>query len=319
MSNKKKLIPFIALTISLGAFVPGCGNTTDPYLVAALQAYQQAYSNAQSQSNDCCCDPAQGGTVPSNSTGTVVNTPSNNVSTPVTTPTTSTPTDTSSSNPVADSPSSSTGNSTTTDKGQAIMAQLLQKLKAAKAYEVSVDKYERNLDGGEVVENGVNLWARAPGEVKIEVTYHTRENSKGAKLHFNSGDAKLKIRPGGALSLITTTLDMDDDRVTSPNDYSPDQTDLFGLVKRLDNPSYKAVLSGKTKIGGNDVYILDLTTSGTNTLDSRISHEHFGFEPGTMKIRLWEAFAQGEEEPYIRMTINKFEFRDSLPDDIFKV
>lgn len=204
------------------------------------------------------------------------------------------------------------------EQGAAELKALVNRVKTASFVELMASKIEKNLDNGKVSTNKIQMWQKAPNTVKIDILEST-SGSAGVKAIYTSGQGdKVKVRPAGGLSFITTDLSKTDDRVTSNNAYRADDIDLIGVTSRVEN--YKAELVGTTKVEGTTVRILKLSTTGTNTLDSRIAYEYIGYEPDTYKFRLWEVYDKsGAKTPYYRMVIHSIDYPSSLPGSTFKL
>jgi hypothetical protein len=203
------------------------------------------------------------------------------------------------------------------EKGRKIMNSVIDRINNAGAIEADVDKSEKDLKGGTTNAYTLKFYARKTKEVKIEVV---AGKNVGTKLMYTSGDnGKVKVRPAGLLSVVTTDLDKTDDRIANINGYPLDETDFFGMTKRFTNTDYEAEVIGSSKVNGEDVYVLKIINSKGNTLDSRIKFEYIYFEPSTFNIRGWEAYADSETEPYFKLTLKTFKLLDSLADSIFKV
>ncbi|HEY9841806.1 MAG: outer membrane lipoprotein carrier protein LolA [Candidatus Sericytochromatia bacterium] len=184
--------------------------------------------------------------------------------------------------------------------------------------QATIEKTEKSFTDGHVTQGKLIMYTKQPNLVKIDAVYSST-GSSGAKVLYTSGvGTKVKVRPGGALSFVTTELDKHDDKIDSTNRYTLDSLDLFGLVQRLSD-GYTAELVGKTTLAGVEIHVLKLKTSGTNSLDSRIVHEYIGYEPSTHKVRLWECYAAGSADPYMRVTMTKLEFPANIPDSTFKL
>jgi len=205
------------------------------------------------------------------------------------------------------------------EKGQQELQKLLNKVKSAPFIDASVEKVEKYLKTGKVTTNKLKMYTKQPNQVKIEVSYSS-SGASGAKVLYTSGSGtKVKIRPGGNLSFITTDLDKTDERVASNNGYPLDDNDFFGVVRRLSS-GYVAELVGTTTLNGSKINILKVSTSGTNSLDSRISFEYIGYDPATYGIMLWEMYSDANgKEPFFRLTLPSLSFPASLSDSIFKV
>ncbi|MBF2053475.1 MAG: hypothetical protein IGS03_08430 [Candidatus Sericytochromatia bacterium] len=204
------------------------------------------------------------------------------------------------------------------ERGQAELDALMNTISSTQFVALTAAKVEKNLDSGKITSNKVKMWSKAPNTVKIDILEST-SGSAGVKALYTSGQgSKIKVRPSGALGFVTVDLDKTDDRVASNNGYLSDEIDLFGVHKRL-SKGYQAELVGTTQVEGVRVNILKITTTGTNTLDSRIDYEYLGYEPDSYKIRLWEIYAQGEQQPYYRMTMSEIDYPASLPDSTFKL
>ena len=184
--------------------------------------------------------------------------------------------------------------------------------------EAVVEKTEKHLTEGRVTQVKLNMFSKSPNLVKVEINFST-SGASGAKLIYNSGDgAKAKVRPGGAMSFMTTELPKTDDRLTSTNEYKLDDIDLVGLSRRMIN-GYTAELVGKSEVNGTELHILKVKATGENTMDSRVDYEYIGFEPDTNKIRLWEMYTADSKEPFFRMALTKLEYPATLSDSVFKL
>lgn len=210
-------------------------------------------------------------------------------------------------------------NSSTNETSAKIMEKLLQNIKGANYIEALVDKHEKKLATGEITENQLKLHIKNTGLTKIEVIYSSKA-STGTKLLYTHGETKVKVRPNGALSLITTTIDMMDDRLTSSNGWPLNQTDFYGMADRLGSNSYKSEVLGKTTIDGLEVFIVKLSKiSGDNEMDARIKHEKIYFDPKTYTVKLWEAYEGENQEPFFKITIKEMKFHTSLDESYFKL
>ena len=205
------------------------------------------------------------------------------------------------------------------EKGQQEMKKLLDKVKAAPFIQASIEKVEKNLKTGKVTSNKLTMYTKQPNVVKIDVSYSS-SGASGAKVLYKSGEGtKLKIRPGGSLSFMTTELDKTDSRVTSNNGYPLDDNDFLGVVRRFSS-GYQAELIGASTLNGKKIHILKITTTGTNALDARITHEQIGYDPETYGIVLWEMYNEADaKEPFFRLTLPNLSFPGSLPDTTFQV
>jgi hypothetical protein len=331
---KKAINSVIASVISAFALT-GCGSTVTEQVPVvyydAMYANQQ-YQQQPQQQNSCCCqcnnqqaNSNNAQTTTNNQTSTtpttpvVVNPPT--TITPVKTPTTAVTEVVKPTTPtvVAATPKPAAPVSTAS-KGRQVLDKAMLIISSANAIETQIDKYERNLKDGSSIQQSLTFWSKKPGTVKLEVTAHsTKASSVGAKVSYKSGTGKATVRPGGALSFITKEMDQTDSNITSPNEYTPEQVDFFSMVKRLSGQEYKADITGKTTVNGAEVYLLKITTSSTNTFDSRITHEVIGFDPKTFEVKVWEAYTADSEEAYFRITIKSFKALSDLPDSTFKV
>lgn len=334
MINKKIGIKLFITSLAMGVSLTACGYD-DSVVSATTAAYQQGVYTQQIQTvgpsyNPCTCQlqAAQQSTTGTTTTATPSTTTST-ATTSTTTPTTSTitpaKTETVSSTPAKTTTSTATTTKTTTtatdpaSKGRLILDKMLANISTPNAFQAVVDKYEKSLTDGKVVQQSFNVYARKPGQMKLEVTYHTNASTIGAKISFTEGTGKAMVRPGGALSFITKEFAQNDDNLISPNGYTPEQVDFFNMVKRLSSKNYKAELTGKTNLNGSDVYLLKVTSTATNEFDSRIKYEIMGFDPKTFDVKLWETYADSSTDAFMRITIKSFTPLSSLPDDTFKV
>ncbi|PKL76752.1 MAG: hypothetical protein CVV27_08680 [Candidatus Melainabacteria bacterium HGW-Melainabacteria-1] len=198
------------------------------------------------------------------------------------------------------------------------LQKMLDMISSKPYVQAAVEKTEKHLTQGRVTSVKLNMYAKSPNLIKIDVQYSST-GATGAKVIYTSGEgAKAKVRPGGAMSFVTTELPKTDDRLTSTNSYKFDDLDLFGVVRRL-RSGYTAEIVGKTTLNGSELHILKVKTTGTNSMDPRIDFEYLGFEPDTHKLRLWECYTADSKEPFMRMALTKLEFPASLPDSTFKL
>lgn len=231
------------------------------------------------------------------------------------------PAATSTANPAAPAPAASaTPAAPAGPSAQDEFEHLLNTFRTTPYVDAYVEKTEKNLESGKMTYVKLNMYTKQPNTVKLEIL-DSSSGISGAKVLYTSGEGnKAKIRPGGAMSFITTDLPKNDDRLTSTNRYLIDNTDLFGVARRLGDGTYKAELVGKTQVAGKTVHVLKVSTTGTNSMDSRIAFEYFGYEPDTYKIRLWEIYAKSDlKTPYERMVLPKIDYPSSLSDDKFKL
>lgn len=221
---------------------------------------------------------------------------------------TSTSTKTSTSAPATAEPKE-----TNADKGKAALAGIISKYSKANYVQLTAEKVEKNLDTGAVSTNLINMSSKAPNLVRIDIIESTT-GSAGVSAMYTSGQGdKVKIKK----LFIKLDLDKTDERVTSANGYLADKIDMVGLIGRLSS-GYEAELVGTTTVAGKKINILKVTTSGTNALDARITHEYLGYEPDNFSVRLWELY-NGEKDPYFRMTLKKMEFPASISDKTFSL
>lgn len=249
-------------------------------------------------------------------TGTTSGTATKPSTSTTTKPTTGTTSGTTTTTP---KPTTTTPKLSAKERGAQELKKLLDKVKGAPFIQAEVEKIEKNLKTGKVTTNKLTMYTKQPNTVKIDVSFSS-SGASGAKVLYTSGvGSKIKIRPGGNLSFLTTDLDKKDERVVSNNGYPLDDTDFFGVVRRMSS-GYVAELIGATTLNGKKIQILKLTTSGTNTMDSRVTHEHIGYDPQTYGIVLWEMYHEaGTKEPFFRLTLPSLEFPASIDDSKFKV
>lgn len=198
-----------------------------------------------------------------------------------------------------------------------ILKEISSRILNAPAIEAIAHQNERGLTSGKKTENHLRFY-KMGNQVKIEVMATSPRNA-GTKLLYNVGSKRVKVRPGGALSFITTELDQKDDQIASVNNYALYQTDFIGMAQRLAEPIYSAQLIGKTTVDGQETYVAKITSSAPNTLDSRIQYEHMAYDPKTYTIRYWEAFEANSTEPYLRYLLKSFELKQDIPANIFKL
>jgi len=202
--------------------------------------------------------------------------------------------------------------------GQAELAKILQTISSASFVQANVEKTEKNRTTGKAGVVKINMFTKKPNVVKLEVV-ESSSGAAGAKVLYNSNEGnKAKVRPGGAMSFITTELPKTDDRLASGNGYTFDDIDLFSVHRRL-SQGYEAELVGKTQVAGKSINILKVTTSAAHSMGDFVDYEYFGYEPDTYKIKLWEIYEKGSQQPFYRMVLTSLEFPANLPDSIFKL
>lgn len=329
-NKSKKLLAFLFVS----SVITGCNRTVDAdpnyyynqpnqasynTILQQQQLLQQQIQQLQQQQGQTCnCNDAQATT---ETKTTTTKTPTKNTTTTVKkdetkdtttiTPDTKTDTKTETKTP--------TTTDTTTDAASKIMEKLLQGIKGATYIEALVNKKETKLATGEVTENELKLYAKNTGLTKIEVLYSSK-TSTGTKLLYTHGEQKVKVRPAGALSLITTSLDMMDDRLTSSNGWPLNQTDFYGMADRLGSTAYKSEVLGKSNIDNTEVFIIKLTKKeGDNEMDARIKYEQIYYDPKTYMVKLWEAYDGSGSEPFFKINIKEMKFHTSLDDSYFKL
>lgn len=208
---------------------------------------------------------------------------------------------------------------TPAEKGRKALDKVLAYLVSGNAFQATIQKYEKNLSSGKEQTQKIKALGKKPNKVFFEVLEHSTSSVVGARVSFVRGSGKAMVRPGGALKFITKELNITDSNITTPNNYSPEQVDFFGLNERLSKPSYKAEISGKTTLNGKDVYLLKVSSTTTNELDSKISYEIIGFDPSSFQPLLWEAYTDASSNAYMRTVIESFSVLNDLADSSFNV
>ncbi|PIQ26022.1 hypothetical protein COW36_02555 [bacterium (Candidatus Blackallbacteria) CG17_big_fil_post_rev_8_21_14_2_50_48_46] len=204
-----------------------------------------------------------------------------------------------------------------TPKTENILKEISDYILSAPAIDAIAYQNEKGLDSGKTTENHLHFYKQG-NLVKIEVLASSPRNA-GVKVLYNVGSDKVKIRPAGALSFLTTELAQKDEKIASVNHFTLSQTDFIGMATRLAGPSYSAELIGKTTIEGKEAYVAKITTSSPNALDPRIAYEHMAYDPKTYAIRYWEAFDGSSQEPFLRYLLKSFEIKQDIPANVFKL
>jgi hypothetical protein len=235
----------------------------------------------------------------------------------VSTPSPSTPTQTQPSALPAAKPTARPVSPSAEARGQTELDKIKRTFEQAGSIQATVDRTEKSLSSGKVSTNKLTLTTRKPNLVKIEVI-QSSTSAPGTKLVYNSGAGdKVKVRPGGALSFVTTELAKSDERLVSVNQYSLDNVDFFGVYRRLATVG-KAELIGTTSLNGSKLNVLKLTPTGTHPLDSRIAYEYLGYEPQSGMIRTLEIYdGSGSKEPFYRLVLSEVKYLEALPDSAF--
>lgn len=202
------------------------------------------------------------------------------------------------------------------ERGAIELKALLNAINTTPFVQLIAEKVEKNLDTGKISTNKIKMWSKQPNVVKVDILEST-SGSAGVQALYTSGSGdKVQVKK----LFIKLDLAKTDDRVASNNGFLADQIDLFGVSKRLAQPAYSAELIGTTKMGGQTVNILKITSAGTNSLEPRIAYEYLGYEPGSYKVRLWEAYDNsGSKQPFYRMSIPEIAYPASIPDSEFKL
>lgn len=216
-------------------------------------------------------------------------------------------------------PTSTPSTDTPAEKGRKALDKTLAYLVSGNAFQSVIQKYEKNLSTGKEQNQKIKAFGKKPNKVFFEVLEHSNSSTVGAKVSFVRGSGKAMVRPGGALKFITKELNITDSNITTPNSYSPEQVDFFGLNERLSKSSYKAEITGKTTLNGKDVYLLKVSSTTTNELDSKISYEIIGFDPSSFQPLLWEAYTDASPNAYMRTVIESFSVLNDLSDSSFNV
>ncbi len=210
-------------------------------------------------------------------------------------------------------PTAAAPKETNADKGKAALAGIINKYSKAQYVQLTAEKVEKNLETGVVSSNVINMSSKAPNMVRIDIIESTTGSSGVSAVYTSGVGDKIKIKK----LFIKLDLDKTDERVTSANGYLADKIDMVGLIGRLSG-DYSAELVGTTTVAGKKVNILKVETSGTNTLDDRVTYEYLGYEPDTFSVRLWELY-NGEKDPYFRMVLKKMDFPASISDKTFSL
>lgn len=199
------------------------------------------------------------------------------------------------------------------DKGNAALKAIMDKIKTAPYVALTAEKLEKNLTSGKVTSNKIKMWSKQPNVVKIEII-KSSSGSDGVQALYTSGVGdKIQVKK----LFIKLDLSKTDERVASNNGYTADKIDLFGVSSRMSS-GYEAELVGTTQLNGKTINIIKVSTTGTNTLDDRISYEYLGYEPDTFAIRLWECYDKsGSKDPYYRMVLSEIAFPATLPNSTF--
>jgi outer membrane lipoprotein-sorting protein len=315
MVSKNTIYFFIATAIATSSLA-GCGGdrsaiTGNTPIVYNGQVYYPEGTAPATDPSDCCC--VDDGTETEDDSDTTPVTSKTAAPSKSPTPGASkTPEPTKTATPV------STANDAKV-KGRKILDKVLATITTPNALEVEVEKWEKGLKEDRTVEQRVKVQDKKPGKVKMEILYHTKASSIGAKITFNTSTGKATIRPGGALSFITKEMDQTDSNLTSPNGFTPEQIDFFYISKRLGDPSYNAELIGKTTLNGSEIYLLKITKNGTNELLADIDHEIMGFDLKTFEVKSWELYTAKSNDAFMRVIIKSFKALTDLPDSTFKV
>jgi hypothetical protein len=327
-NKSKKLLAFIFLT----SVLTGCNRPLDSdpnyyYNQSTVAAYnalaqqqqvlqQQIQQLKQQQGQACNCSDTSQATTETKTSSTKTTTKKDTTTTTKKDETKDTTTTTPETKTETKTP---TTTDSTTDAATKIMEKLLQGIKGATYIEALVNKKETKLATGEVTENELKLYAKNTGLTKIEVLYSSK-TSTGTKLLYTHGEEKVKVRPAGALSLITTSIDMMDDRLTSSNGWPLNHTDFYGMADRLGSTAYKPEVLGKSNVDNTEVFIVKLTKKdGANEMDSRIKYEQIYYDPKTYMVKLWEAYDGNGTEPFFKINIKEMKFHTSLDDSYFKL
>ncbi|MGV3523963.1 MAG: hypothetical protein ACO1RX_07050 [Candidatus Sericytochromatia bacterium] len=201
-------------------------------------------------------------------------------------------------------------------QGEAALKAILNKINTSPYVQLTAEKNEKNLATGKVSYNKIEMWSKQPNVMKINIL-KSSSGSEGVSAMYTSGvGTKIQVKK----LFIKLDLDKTDERVASNNGYLADDIDLFGIAKRYSSGGYSATLIGTTQLAGKTINIIKVTTTGTNTMDARITHEYLGYEPDTYAVRLFELYNDAAaKEPYYRMTLPAISFPTSLPDSTFKL
>ena len=154
-----------------------------------------------------------------------------------------------------------------------------------------------NFEQGNTGESGngkLKISFKKPSSTKVEVIDSPDPGQKGVKLSFDSSGS-VKVRPSGALSFASVTLQITDGKLLSGRKYQLNQIDLAATVTRLTKPGTKAKLTGQTTVSGAKVALLEITPQGH--FDARITKEILGLDMQTFMPRIHEMY-EGAKKVY---------------------
>lgn len=303
--------------LNTDAALPGAlgasSSSVDSEVAAAIPKILAGIEDLRNEIRALDISSSEGSVSSSSTSGRTSSTSGSKTSTSTKTSTTSGSKTSTSTKTSTSAPATAEPKETNADKGKAVLAGIISKYSKANYVQLTAEKVEKNLDTGAVSTNLINMSSKAPNLVRIDIIESTT-GSAGVSAMYTSGQGdKVKIKK----LFIKLDLDKTDERVASANGYLADEIDMVGLIGRLSS-GYEAELVGTTTVAGKKINILKVTTSGTNALDARITHEYLGYEPDNFSVRLWELY-NGEKDPYFRMTLKKMEFPASISDKTFSL
>lgn len=220
----------------------------------------------------------------------------------------------------ADKPSPAKPGKGTQADADEMLQEAIATLQTTQTYKATVSIYDQIANGSKAAATRkLSLTYKAPGKHRIDIVETTNPIQNGMKLSFTVGEPNAKIRGGGLLGVVAMTLALNDDKLTTQNDWRLDHVVGEGIANRLKS-GYKAEVAGTTTVGGEQVTVLKLTTAN-NALSSAIDYELFGID-GNKMMRLWSCYAKAElnlpNNLLYQMSLDQFTPNVSVSDDTFR-
>lgn len=200
----------------------------------------------------------------------------------------------------------------TSSKEDKILEKARTTFESVRTLQATVTTFEKDLVGKEGT-GQVKFTYQSPGTVKIDVTNSPDSSQIGVKLSYSS--SSVKVRPAGALSLVSVNLDMSDDKLLSGRKYKLNQIDLSNTVKRLTQPGTESKLIGQTQISGSSVILLEIKPK--QHFDQQITREVLGLDSKTFLPRIHEMY-QGSTKVY-GVQVPSININMNLPATAFEV
>jgi hypothetical protein len=277
--SKKLILSALASIVSLSTLV-GCGE--EPVQQTATPAPQ-----AQVAATPVPVPTVKASTAPKKTTTTkkkaATKTTTGTTTTASTTPTTTT---------------------TTTASNLSVEQKILQKVKQTydsyktfsstlTLYSKRSEKYPKN---SAVLNAKFKFDFQQPRIAGFKVLEHNITIAVGAQLLWRGGD-KAKVKA----SILNLELPLDDTKLTTNRNWRFDQLDHISMLERAMDPKATLKLSGKSKVGGKDAYMIKVTGI---KLDDEITDETIAIDVKDFTLLADEMYSNNDLVFQIKLTMD---------------